>query len=315
MTRSIEKISFEQVWKSASVFYLNPSLEDEIDREVDNLLELAAQAQLSGVHPIREEDLRKKIVQNPAVLDVILRDLELSEEKFLRIISLLRRIGRIEGGFDAEWSLVRIKSRISQDPNFLSQIVSLLFNGCNDGELTAFIPRYYLESLNYAEIGASTQAARKVRYKRSLIGTYGAKKGHHVEAEIENVLRKVESQYGIPFEQGRSRFVETDIDFAVPSLDDPWVIIMSSFQETTSSGQTNKARDMLAIYDRIRHSNSRYNEKRIFVNFADGGGWLARRRDLYRLWENCHFFLNLSNLGDLEKIVLDFVPKKYHEKN
>ncbi|GAP05633.1 dpnII restriction endonuclease [Anaerolinea thermolimosa] len=314
MKRSVEKISFEQVWESASVFYLNPALEDEIDREVDNLLDLAVQAQLSSGQLIRERDLREIIGQNPAVLDVILRDLELSEEKFLRIISLLRRMGRIEGGFDSEWSLVRIKSLISQDPHFLSLVVSLLYNGFNDRELANLVPRYYLESLNYAEIGFSTQAARKVRYKRSLIGTYGAKKGHKVEAEIETILHKVQDHYGIPFQKGRSRFVETDIDFAVPSLDDPWVIIMSSFQETTSSGQTNKARDMLAIYDRIRHSNSRYNEDRIFVNFADGGGWLARKRDLYRLWENCHFFLNLNNLGDLEKIVLEYVPKKYFEK-
>lgn len=314
MTKSIEKISFEQVWESASVFYLNPSLEDEIDREVDHLLNLAAQAQLFHDHPIGEPDLREKIAQNPAVLEVILKDLELSEEKFLRIISLLRRMGRIEGGFDSEWSLVKIKNLISQDPHFLSQVVSLLLNGCNDRELANWVPRYYLESLNYAEIGFSTQAARKVRYKRSLIGTYGAKKGHKVETEIELILQKVYSDYGIPFQKGRSRFVETDIDFAVPSLDDPWIIIMSSFQETTSSGQTNKARDMLAIYDRIRHSNSRYNENRIFVNFADGGGWLARRRDLYRLWENCHFFLNLNNLGDLEKIVLEYIPKKYFEK-
>lgn len=312
MTRSVEKISFEQVWKTASVFYLNPSLEDEIDQEVENLLSIAEQSNLSSGQVVGEEYLRERLAQNPDVLDVILRDLELSEEKFLRLISLLRRMGRIEGGFESEWSLTRIKNYLSQNTDFLKQIVSLLYRGYNDVELSALVPRYYLESLNYAEIGVSTQAARKVRYKRSLIGTYGAKKGHKVEAEMENILLQVQNKYGIPFEKGRSRFVETDIDFAVPSLDDPWVILMSSFQETTSSGQTNKARDMLAIYDRIRHSNSRYNERRVFVNFADGGGWLARKRDLYRLWENCHFFLNLHNLSDLEKIVYDSVPKKYH---
>ncbi|MEW6180498.1 MAG: DpnII family type II restriction endonuclease [Chloroflexota bacterium] len=313
MTKGLEKISFDQVWQTATVFYLNPSLEDEIDHEVENLLNIAGQSHLSSGQMLKEEELRKEIAQNPAVLDVVLRDLELSEEKFLRLISLLRRMGRIEGGFDTEWSLTKIKNKLSQDYNFLSQVVSLLYNGCNDEELAARVPRYYLESLNYAEIGASTQAARKVRYKRSLIGTYGAKKGHKVEAEIENILKNVQSKYGITFAKGRSRFVETDIDFAVPSLDDPWVILMCSFQETTSSGQTNKARDMLAIYDRIRHSNSRYNERRVFVNFADGGGWLARKRDLFRLWENCHFFLNLHNLNDLEKIVLEYVPEKYHQ--
>ena len=314
MTRTVEKISFEQVWQTATVFYLNASLEDEIDHEVESLLNLAEQSDLSNRQVVTEEYLREKIAQNPAVLDVILRDLELSEEKFLRLISLLRRIGRIEGGFDAEWSLARIKSILPRHPDLLYQVASLLYNGCNDQELASLVPRYYLESLNYAEIGASTQAARKVRYKRSLIGTYGAKKGHKVEAEIQNILLRVRSEYGIPFEKGRSRFVETDIDFAVSNLDDPWVILMSSFQETTSSGQTNKARDMLAIYDRVRHANSRYNERRVFINFADGGGWLARRRDLYRLWENCHFFLNLFNLSDLEQIVLEYVPEKYFNR-
>lgn len=314
MTKIIEKISFEQVWQTATVFYLNTSLEDEIDHEVESFLNLAEQSDLSNRQVVQEEHLREKIAENPAILDVILRDLELSEEKFLRLISLLRRIGRIEGGFDAEWSLAKIKRILPQDRDFLSQVVSLLYNGCNDQELASLVPRYYLESLNYAEIGASTQAARKVRYKRSLIGTYGAKKGHKVEAEIQNILQRVQREYGIPFEKGRSRFVDTDIDFAVPGLDDPWIILMSSFQETTSSGQTNKARDMLNIYDRVRHSNSRHNERRVFINFADGGGWLARKSDLYRLWENCHFFLNLSNLSDLEKILVEYVPKKYFQK-
>lgn len=105
--------------------------------------------------------------------------------------------------------------------------------------------------------------------------------------------------------------VETDIDFAIPSTDDPWVIIMSSFQETTSSGQTTKAKDMLNAYSAIVRNNSRYKEDRAFVNFVDGGGWLARRRDLERLVEQCHYFLNLHHLNMLEAIILRHVPQKY----
>lgn len=39
---------------------------------------------------------------------------------------------------------------------------------------------------------------------------------------------------------------------------------MSSFQETTSSGQTTKARDMLSAYERVQHNNSRHRENRAF---------------------------------------------------
>ena len=115
----------------------------------------------------------------------------------------------------------------------------------------------------------------------------------------------------VGYEQGRSRFINVDIDIAIPSLEDPWVIIMSSFQETTSSGQTTKTRDMLAAYTRINESNSRFGENRAFINFVDGGGWLARRRDLMRLVDQCHYFINLQNLDMFEAIVLRHVPKSY----
>lgn len=106
--------------------------------------------------------------------------------------------------------------------------------------------------------------------------------------------------------------IDTDIDFAVPDLESPWVIIMSSFQETTSSGQSTKARDMLSAYERICRHNSRNGENRAFVNFADGGGWLARKRDMERLVDQCHYFINLHHLGMLEAIVLKHVPSVFH---
>jgi hypothetical protein len=84
-----------------------------------------------------------------------------------------------------------------------------------------------------------------------------------------------------------------------------------TFQETTSSGQSTKARDMLAAFTRINESNSRYGENRVFVNFVDGGGWLARKRDLERLVDQCHYFINLKNLDMLEAIVLAYVPQSY----
>ncbi len=67
---------------------------------------------------------------------------------------------------------------------------------------------------------------------------------------------------------------------------------------------------MLLAYERVRRTNSRYGEQRAFVNFVDGGGWLARKRDLERLVENCHYFINLNHLEMLESIVLKHVPKK-----
>ncbi len=203
----------------------------------------------------------------------------------------------------------KIKRLINQDETFAALIANLFLNGHQDPELSNYIPRYYLETLNLSQISQDSLQARRVRYKRSLIGTYSGRKGHRVEKIIEEKLIAFKQSYHIGYERGRSRFVETDIDFAIPSLNEPWIILMCSFQETTSSGQSTKTRDMLSAYERVHRSNVRYNEKRIFINFVDGGGWLARKRDLERLVENCHYFLNLQTLPMLDAILLEHLPK------
>jgi len=308
------KITFQEAWNSTTVFFVDDELEDEIDAEVMSLLEVANDAHVAEGASIEVDSIREFLMRNDKGLDVILRDIELSEEKFLRIVSLLRKLGHVNGGFDfesTEWGLAKIKNKIRTEPEFAYLIAWLVVDGGSDPELAQYIPRYYLDTLNYREIRGSSQAARRIRYKRALIGTYGGRKGYKVEARIRQTLERIQEKYGVPFGRGRSRMVNTDIDFAIPDVEDPWVIIMSSFQETTSSGQTTKARDMLNAYLRVVEYNSRNRETRAFVNFVDGGGWLARKRDLHRLVEQCHYFLNLQHLEMLEAIVLKHVPARY----
>ncbi len=302
------KISSKEAWDSATVFFVDEMLEDEIDAQVDALMETAGDPRISETATISVGNIADFMREKDNALNVILKDIVLSEEKFKRLISLLRRTGRIEGSFDQEWGISKIKSQIRNAPNFAETIAKLLVDGKRDTELTKIIPRYYLDTLNYRDIEGASEAARRIRYKNSMIGTYGGRKGHRVEDNIAERLSDIEARHGIGYNKGSSHFIDTNIDFAVPDVDDPWVIIMSSFQETTSSGQTTKAKDMFSAFDRIRHINSRNNENRAFVNFADGGGWLARRRDYERLIEQCHYFLNLRHLDMLEAIVIKHVP-------
>jgi hypothetical protein len=299
------KVSFQEAWDSSTVFYVDDELENETDQEVERLLTLADDEVVSGNSKVNAQSLASFLAKDPLALDVILREIELSQEKFMRIVSLLRKLGQISGGFESEWHFSKMANKVVRDEDFALQIAGLLVDGKRDGELAVYIPRYYLEALNYREIRGGSREARRVRYKRSLIGTYSGRKGYKVEGLIRQKLLDI----NVPFEQGRSRVIETDIDFAVPNLEDPWVIIMSSFQETTSSGQTTKARDMLNAFERVNRVNSRYGENRAFVNFVDGGGWLARKRDMERLVENCHYYVNINLLELLESIVQKHLPR------
>jgi hypothetical protein len=148
-----------------------------------------------------------------------------------------------------------------------------------------------------------------------LIGTYGGRKGSKVENKIEAKLKEIKKKYGVSNGRGTARIINTKIDFAIPTIEDPWVIIMVSFQETTSSGQSTKARDMFNAYQRVHSSNVRHGENRAFINFVDGGGWLARKNDFKRLVSECHYFLNLKHLDMLESIIKKHVPKKYFKKD
>jgi len=300
------KISFQEAWDSTIIFFVDNELEDEIDQGVERLLQLRENELISTSAEVSVDSVATFLAKNPLALEVILREIELSEEKFMRVISLLRKLGYIPGQFESEWPISRITGKIGQEPEFAQFVAKLLVDGKREKELERYIPRYYLETLNYREIKGGSREARRVRYKRSLIGTYGGRKGYKVEGLIRQKLETI----GVHFEKGRSRLIETDIDFAIPGLDDPWVIIMSSFQETTSSGQSTKARDMLTAYERVIRANSRYGEDRAFVNFVDGGGWLARKRDLERLVEHCHYFINLNQLDMLDDIIERHVPRK-----
>lgn len=308
---TIRKLSFSEAWESFTIFYVDDELENEVEREVEKLIQIARQFRLTETRGPGTERLAALLHEQERALEFILYEIGLSVEKFLRIVSLLRRIGKIPIPLDREWTMKQVLKRIQDDPAFAAQIADLLLDGVRDPSLRAVVPRYYLELLNFREIATDSDVARRARYKHALIGTYSGRKGYRVEARIRQTLETIREKHGVGFESGRSRFINTNIDFAVPSLDDPWVIVMSSFQETTSSAQSAKARDMLVAYQDIQRSNARYGENRVFVNFVDGGGWLARKRDFQRLVESCHYFINLQHLDMLEPIVLAHVPRKY----
>ncbi|MEA3346102.1 MAG: hypothetical protein U9Q78_07675 [Chloroflexota bacterium] len=204
------------------MFFMDNELEREIEAKVVALLETAENHRVSETAEINVADIADFLGQRYNALDVILRDVGLSEEKFKRIVSLLRKLGRIPGDFTSEWGMGRVKSKITREPDFARLVAELLVDGKRDEELGQYVPRYYLDMLNYREIKDSSQAARRMRYKQSLAGTYGGRKGHRVEDKIREKMEEIKDEHGVGYGKGRSRLFETDLDFVVPSTEDPW---------------------------------------------------------------------------------------------
>lgn len=81
-----KKITFQEAWDSSLIFFVDEELEQEIELQIESLLKTARDQNLSE---FSLQNVVNFLVQQKDALDVILKDLELSQEKFMRIVSLL----------------------------------------------------------------------------------------------------------------------------------------------------------------------------------------------------------------------------------
>jgi hypothetical protein len=213
---------------------------------------------------------------------------------------------KIEGTFDVEWNFNKVNKKIKEDIDFARKIADLFIKGKDNPILVKYLPLYYRERLSLTTLEEfETENELILKLKDRYMGLYHKKKGDAVENLIKERLEKL----GVQYAKGRTEIVDVTVDWAIPDLLNPQIIIMSSYQETTSSAQSEKARGMLRCYEQIQHRNMQRGENRIFINFVDGGGWLARQADLRRLVDACHYFLNINTLNMLDDII------KYHFPN
>lgn len=84
------KLTFQEAWDSSTIFFVDDELEDEIDVKVSELLRLSQSPHISATKKWTLEDIVAFLKEGPNGLDVVLQDIGLSDEKFMRIISLFK---------------------------------------------------------------------------------------------------------------------------------------------------------------------------------------------------------------------------------
>lgn len=257
------------------------------------------------------EGLTQFLQADPNFLGVLLALTNLSQERFLRILTAERFA---TGDYGTEWGADRIYGMMKRDKDFAERIARLFLEGKNSEILVRQVADFYLQQLslpqNWQEIIRDESVIKNV-VRKKLAGEYADRKGAAIESIIESQLDAITNQYGIGHEHGQVRLVGKEVDHAIPSLADPYVMVMTSYLETTSSNQTQRANEQQAMYEKIIGNNVRYGEDRVLVNVVDGGGWLARRSDLRKLHQGRHYCLNLSMLNQLEAIICRHVPARF----
>lgn len=169
------------------------------------------------------------------------------------------------------------------------------------------IPRFVLDQLLIDTKKLKAFSSPKVlpeMIKNSFKGTYSTQVGREVENLVEEMLQKhIGNRYVC-----RKKIFDRNIDFVIPNLQKPQILIEVSYMVTTGSGQSTKRETMINVAKEVINRNMHDNDKMIFINIIDGAGWIARQKDLERIYSASDYVLNLntlSNLGD----ILDFYCK------
>ena len=125
---------------------------------------------------------------------------------------------------------------------------------------------------------------------------------------LEECIGRVVIDAGYRWEKGFVEVVDQkEVDVVVPELRLPRILIMSSYNLTTASSQSQRAREQKAMYEQVRAYNSARLRRRDpdvqLVNVIDGAGWLARPSDLEEMHQHCDYALSFNRLNLLPEIL------------
>ena len=296
---TLQLTSFDQFVTTCTPLVKFPEFEDEMRQRVCKIV-----SRLLGFD-YESDDSASLVAFMREDLDffkVLLKMSNLSQEKFRRVISA-QRFAR--GDFGNEWSVRQIHNRIRRDDEFALVIAGMFIEG-RGNPLVEHVADFYLDQLAFPEkwdnlLQDKDFASRIAR--EMLSGEYSDKKGDHIEAVVAKRLEQALEPIGSTYEKGRVRFVGKEVDLAVPNVDDPVIMVMVSYTETTSSSQNQRATEQETMFNDINTWNSRNRTNKVLVNVVDGGGWLARRTSMEKMYDCSHYCLNLRTLSQLDYIV------------
>jgi len=216
--------------------------------------------------------------------------------------------------------------KILSNRDLKNELINILIDGDTNLELNSILNGDYttLSRFSLHEYNSLRELfeSRKI-VKRELEDTYCSrvqnKKGYSTET---NILASIVHELNLKYEagevpcleayfprtstEGDSRSRNPRIDLVIPSLANPKILIESTYNLTTASGQTKKVDANDSLYRAIKAYNNATGDEIIFINFVDGGGWKSRGiSDVSRLVSSCDYAVNYNNL-DLLKEVLKY---------
>ena len=293
-----KKISYDDLVKTITMFWIDNSLEESINAEVDKfVIELETKLTKIGT----KDGLRSYICSDKSALVNILGLMEISEEKFKRIISMLRRDRKYV--FSTEWSLDKTRSVLLDQESFMDDVCELLLNGANSDKFKRKIPDFYrkgfiIDDSILARLKDRTELARLA--KKQLDVKYNNSVSNAVARKIEETIKFTCDLEGLTLVKNKEiEMFGKSYCIAIPNEHDPCILIDYSYNITTSSTQSRYADKVKTTRENIANKG----KKIITVNIVEGAGWVGRQSDLRQIYDNSDYTLNVANIGMIDQII------------
>ncbi len=296
--------SIEEFIRTATMFYIDEDLEKEFDEEVEKDVE-EIKAELLGI--TTDEGLKNYIRTNPKSLDRITSIMNISEEKFKRIVTMLR----IEKGYipTGEWSLAGLRGQMISSEEWMDEVCSLLKSGSRMESYQRLVPGFYLTNFTIdantmGRIASDDEIRRLV--KQGYEGRYNNKIGDSFYNRVYQYVKRICDLEGLTSHSKEEvPMAERAISIAIPDAQHPRILIDVTYGITTSSAQTKYAEKTEALCKILREKNYQKpdNERIIYINVVDGAGWVARQSDLNKIHRSSDYLVNLNTLETIKKVI------------
>ena len=296
--------SVEDYIKSTTMFYIDENLEKEFNDEVEKDVS-EIKSELLGI--TTEEGLKDYIRTNKNSLDRITSIMNISEEKFKRIITMLR----IEKGYmpTGEWTLSGLRTQMIESIEWMDDVCNLLRNGARLEAYQKLIPGFYLSNFSIdattmGRIANDDDIRRLVR--QGYEGKYNNKIGDSFYNRIYQYVKRLCDVEGLTsVSKENCPLAGRVIPIAIPDAQHPRILIDVTYGITTSSAQTKYAEKTEALCNILREKNYQKpdNERIVYINVLDGAGWVARQSDLNKIHRSSDYLVNLNTLGTIDEII------------
>lgn len=303
-----QKMEFEELFNSTTMFYVNADYEAAIEKEVQEKIEEL----YNELHSINTKDgLKKYIIEHKDSLDNLTSLMEISIERFKRMVSMIRK----DRGFvfSTEWSLGKIRTAMIDSPAMMESVINLIWAGRDDKQLQKKIPFFYLDNMAIDQTTLTKLMDKnsiRLFVKRGFEGKYSNNIGDLVLLEIENKLKTVCAKHGLDYQKNiRIPMLDRAVSFVIENELDPKIIIDTSYSVTTSSSQGSKKEAARKAEDVVKKERAKGNNM-LYINFLDGAGWIGRQADMREIHRCSDYVLNFNNLNLLEDIIDEYMSEK-----